>query len=170
MRQPRILEKADWGEAEKEAPRDYVISILERVYFDSVIVDLKGMNIAGADWELIWPKTGKKFIVDDKNDRHLGYTGNINLDEKTLEKKEVIQLFVNYPDFEETYLFLDNEKLNKYDIEKNCIEKLARMQPWGEYTYSYVIPVAKIGHAVPKHPNFAQPSVEWFMQKRPRRP
>lgn len=159
-------------EIKKEASRDYILPIIRRAYPTATrIEDIREEHLSGIDWKVYFP-TGNYLEIDDKNDRHLGITGNINLDEKTTEKKETIQLFVNYPTYPGYFLFFYNDRITMDYIMENAIKKLSRMQTWGELTYSYVIPVHKILQAIPDQPQFSHPQKDWFKWKRahPRNP
>jgi len=152
-------------EGAKEAPEKYILDILWKIYpHAESIENVRGKHMTGVDWILHW-KNGNMTNIDDKNDLWLGYTGNISLDEKTTQKTDVYQLFVNYPTFEGKYIMIFNHLIPHHILTEN--RKHGRKQEWGKYTYTYIVPLKKLKHRIYDiHPNLANPSFNWFCKKR----
>jgi len=153
-------------EGAKEAPSNYILDILQKTYPNAKrIENVRDQHIGGIDWIIHW-KTGNTTNIDDKNDLWLGYTGNINLDEKTLEEKETTQLFVN-TDFIGKYIFIFNHLYSPNHLKKRATKKLRALQEWGDYTYSYVVSMKELKHKIYEiHPKLVSPSFNWFCRKR----
>ena len=154
-------------EGAKEAPSEYISDILWNVYpHASEIENVREKHMSGIDWIIHW-KNGNITNVDDKNDLWLGLTGNISIDEKTLEKSDTIQLFVNYPKLKGKYIFIFNQFILPKYIEKIALKKHGRLQTWGEYTYTYIVKLKDIHHRIyDVHPELASPSFNYFCKKR----
>lgn len=158
---------ATWEEeTTKEAPADYILEIIKKAYpHAEKIENTRERHETGGDWIIHW-KTGDKTYVDDKNDKSLGLTGNICIDEKTVEKKDRIQLFVNYPRFNGKYLFVFNNLLLRIPLDEWIHE---RLQPWGKTTRAYIVPVKLLDSDIYRvHPQLVNPSFAWFTFKRNR--
>jgi len=154
-------------EGAKEAPAEYILDILSHTYpHANKIENIRDKHLSGIDWVIHW-KTGKTTNVDDKNDLWLGYTGNISLDEATLEKQDIIQLFVNYPKLKGKYLFIFNNMFSPQYVKQNALKRHGRLQTWGQYTYTYIIPLKVLKHKIYKiQPKLANPSFNYFCKKR----
>ena len=155
-------------EGAKEAPAEYILPIIKKIFPHAVkIENVKDIHEPGVDWLIYW-RNGNITEIDDKNDLHLGYTGNISIDEKTLEKKDVIQLFVNIT-LPEKHLFVYNNFLSKNYVEANAVKKHGRLQTWGKYTYTYILPVKFLKHRIYEiYPNLVNPSIEYFTRRHKR--
>lgn len=153
-------------EVRKEAPRDYIRSILEGIYENAMYIEgLAAERISGIDWRVYFT-TGSVIEIDDKTDLSLGYTGNIFLDHDTLMKRECGQLFVN-PNFRGKYLLIYNERLDPSHVIDNSFTTTTRetKTEYGSYeTKGYAIEIKKIKSAIA----FAKPSIPWFIRKRKR--
>jgi len=165
MKQQQSKEATWEVEGAKEAPRSYIRVLLEIIFPESTITDVTEEHITGIDWRILLAN-GHEIHVDDKNDLYLGLTGNISLDEATIKKQDTIQLFVNFPRFQGNYLTVFNRLLSHDMVKEKAYKKVGRKQPWGGTTYTYIIQVAKILHAVPDDPRYAYPSKDWFKWKR----
>ncbi len=153
-------------EVRKEAPRDYIRSILEEIYENAMFIeDIASKRISGIDWNVYFT-TGSIIEIDDKTDLLLGYSGNIFLDHGTLMKRECGQLFVN-PNFRGKYLLIYNERLTPSYVIHNSFTTTTRetKTEHGSYeTKGYAIEIEKIKFAIA----FAKPSINWFIKKRKR--
>ena len=165
MKQTRGEDATMESELSKEAPADYILSILQTVFPHNLrIENNRDKHISGCDWKIHWKPSPIITEIDDKNDLYLGLTGNISLDEITTEKQDVIQLFVNYPTFKGKYLFIYNNLIRNIDLHQWIHE---RMQTWGKTTKCFIVPISKIEDSHYKeHPELANPNLEWFTRKR----
>lgn len=150
-------------EGGKEAPAKYIEDILWNVFGRAKSIEnMREKHLSGCDWLITW-KTGNTTMIDDKNDLKLGVTGNICLDEKTCEKRDAVQLFVNYPLFEGKYIFVYNTLLRRLNLMAWIHE---RKQSWGGTTRAYIVPVRELRANIYKEdPKLAAPRFEWFTKK-----
>jgi len=144
----------------KETPKDYARSVLETLYPGTRIKNIRKRKVK-ADWTVY-------ANVDDKQDRGLGITGNISLDETTLKAndKSLLQLFFNRERFlPNYYLLLKNSLLDIDDVIKNAVDqhKEETLCPDGMAytTITYIVPVEKIKHAIIS----SYPSPDWWTRR-----
>jgi len=153
--------EAKWEDTlPKEIPRNHVKRILEISFPNSKIMDVSSQHIPGVDW--IINENDNIYKIDDKNDRWLGYTGNISLDDSTLKCRDTIQLFINFPKWMWNYLYIVNNGLDVEKVISKAKKHKQMKQPWGGYTITHIIPIKEIEYAIPKNPPLINPNLDWF--------
>ena len=157
----RDIKETTWdNELEKEAPEEYINSILHLLYPGARIKNRRKQKDR-IDWTIY-------ANIDDKTDLHLGETGNICLDEKTLYStdKNLLQLFVNPNKLPGYHILIKNTLLNPKDVIKNSIKEEIRTTKTENdefITKAYIIPIFCIKHAIIS----AYPSTEWWFKPHP---
>lgn len=150
-----MIRHTTWEEElAKEASSDRVREILRQLYPGAIIEDVRHLKKLGKDWNI-------RVSIDDKTDHLLGVTGRICLDQKTLFKKDILQLFTN-PKLPGYFLLIDNNKLDpvkigvkRYDIPRaNTDEKFT--------TQAFVVDVFYIKDAIVA----CHPPLKWWLKKR----
>lgn len=150
------MDKTTWEtEGAKEAPEEYINSILELLYPGARITNRREAHDR-VDWTIY-------ANIDDKTDLHLGETGNISLDESTLNSndKNLLQLFVNPNKLPGYHILIKNALLNIDQVKADAIKIHERQTETEKETYTtrtYIMPIYCIKHAIIS----AFPSVEWW--------